>query len=71
MLSDEGAEGLRRAYPADKLAQLAAVKNAYDPDNAFHLNQNIPPRRPEHVQAQQTAAPDRPSGNMARKRQTT
>jgi FAD/FMN-containing dehydrogenase len=71
MLSDEGAEGLRRAYPADKLAQLAAVKNAYDPDNAFHLNQNIPPRRPEHVQAQQTAAPDRPSGNVGRKRQTT
>ncbi len=51
MLSDEGTDGLRRAYPADKLAQLAAVKYAYDPDNAFHLNQNIPPRRPEHSQA--------------------
>ncbi len=71
MLSDEGAEGLRRAYPAHKLARLAAVKNAYDPDNAFHLNQNIPPRRPEHVQAQQTAAADRRSGDTGRKRQIT
>jgi FAD/FMN-containing dehydrogenase len=42
-LSDEGAEGVRRAYPAHKLARLVAVKGAYDPDNAFHLNQNIPP----------------------------
>jgi Berberine and berberine like len=42
-LSDEGAEGVRRAYPAHKLARLVAVKDAYDPDNAFHLNQNIPP----------------------------
>ena len=45
-LSDEGAEGLRRAYPARKLARLVAVKDAYDPDNVFHLNQNIPPSRP-------------------------
>jgi FAD/FMN-containing dehydrogenase len=45
MLSDEGAEGIRRAYPAAKLARLAAVKYAYDPDNVFHLNQNIPPGR--------------------------
>ena len=69
MLTDEGAEGLRRAYPADKLARLAAIKDAYDPDNAFHLNQNIPPRRPEHLQAEQTAAADRRSGNPGRKRQ--
>ena len=51
-LSDEGADGVHRAYPPHKLARLAAVKHAYDPDNAFHLNQNIPPRRPEHAQAQ-------------------
>ena len=44
-LSDEGADGVRRAYPSHKLARLAAVKDAYDPDNAFHLNQNIPPSR--------------------------
>jgi hypothetical protein len=44
-LSDEGADGVRRAYPPHKLARLVAVKDAYDPGNAFHLNQNIPPSR--------------------------
>ncbi|WP_262848178.1 FAD-binding oxidoreductase [Mumia quercus] len=42
-LGDEGAEGVRRAYPADKLARLIALKDAYDPENVFHLNQNIAP----------------------------
>lgn len=42
-LSDEGAAGVRRAYPAAKLARLTALKDAIDPDNLFHLNQNIPP----------------------------
>ncbi|HEY5016073.1 MAG TPA: BBE domain-containing protein, partial [Streptosporangiaceae bacterium] len=45
-LSDEGSEGVRRAYPAAKLARLTAVKNAYDPLNVFHLNHNIRPGRP-------------------------
>ncbi len=45
MLSDEGAEGVRRAYPAKKLARLTSLKNAYDPHNVFHLNQNIRPTR--------------------------
>jgi FAD/FMN-containing dehydrogenase len=43
VLSDEGAEGVRRAYPAGTLARLTALKNAYDPQNVFHLNQNIRP----------------------------
>jgi FAD/FMN-containing dehydrogenase len=47
-LSDEGADGVRRAYPPHKLARLTAVKDAYDPDNAFHHNQNIPPSRQPH-----------------------
>lgn len=44
-LSDEGPDGVRRAYPAAKLARLTAVKTAYDPLNVFHLNHNIRPGR--------------------------
>ena len=42
-LSDEGALGVRRAYTEAKRARLTAVKDAYDPDNVFHLNHNIAP----------------------------
>ena len=42
-LSDEGAAGVRRAYSESNLARLTAVKDAYDPDNVFHLNHNIVP----------------------------
>ncbi len=43
VLGDEGEAGVRRAYSAAKLARLAALKRRYDPDNLFHLNQNIRP----------------------------
>ena len=43
VLGDEGPEGVRRAYPAAKLARLTALKDAVDPANVFHLNQNIRP----------------------------
>ncbi|WP_238412044.1 BBE domain-containing protein [Saccharothrix deserti] len=42
-LTDEGPAGVRRAYPPDKLARLTALKDVHDPDNVFHLNQNIRP----------------------------
>jgi FAD/FMN-containing dehydrogenase len=42
-LNDEGASGVRRAYPEANRARLTAIKDAYDPDNIFHLNHNIPP----------------------------
>ena len=42
-MSDEGAAGVARAYSPAKLARLRALKTAYDPDNVFHLNQNIQP----------------------------
>ena len=43
VLGDDGAAGVRRAYPPEKLARLTALKDAIDPDNVFHLNQNIAP----------------------------
>jgi FAD/FMN-containing dehydrogenase len=42
-LSDEGAAGVKRAYPPETLARLTALKDRYDPDNVFHLNHNVPP----------------------------
>jgi FAD/FMN-containing dehydrogenase len=42
VLIDEGA-GVARAYPSHKLARLTALKDAYDPANVLHLNQNIAP----------------------------
>ena len=42
-LADEGEERTRAAYPGATWNRLAAVKAAYDPDNVFRLNQNVPP----------------------------
>jgi FAD/FMN-containing dehydrogenase len=42
-LGDEGPARVRAAYPGEHWARLAAVKAAYDPDNVFRLNQNVPP----------------------------
>ncbi len=42
-MSDEGAAGVARAYRPAKLARLTALKDAWDPGNVFHLNQNVRP----------------------------
>jgi FAD/FMN-containing dehydrogenase len=42
-LGDDGAQGVRRAYPAVTLERLVEVKRRYDPDNLFRLNSNVPP----------------------------
>jgi FAD/FMN-containing dehydrogenase len=42
-MADEGAAGVRAAYPGPTWDRLAAIKARYDPDNLFRLNQNVPP----------------------------
>ncbi len=43
-LGDEGPELVHAAYPGPTWERLVAIKARYDPDNFFHLNQNIPPQ---------------------------
>ena len=42
-MMDEGQEQIERAYGPAKYRRLRALKQKYDPDNFFRLNQNIPP----------------------------
>lgn len=42
-LFETGEASIRRAYGDAKLARLAVLKRRYDPENVFHLNQNIAP----------------------------
>jgi FAD/FMN-containing dehydrogenase len=41
-LMDEGQDRVKATY-RDNYARLAAIKSKYDPDNFFHINQNILP----------------------------
>ncbi len=43
-LMEEGSDRVRAAY-RENYARLTRVKQAYDPDNVFHVNQNIVPAR--------------------------
>ena len=42
-IGDEGEERVRTAYDPEKYRRLVALKDEYDPDNLFCLNQNIKP----------------------------
>jgi FAD/FMN-containing dehydrogenase len=42
-VGDEGEAGVRAAYPGATWDRLAAIKAAYDPENLFRRNQNVPP----------------------------
>jgi len=42
-IGDEGTGRVRSAFGPDKFARLQALKQAWDPDNFFAHNQNIPP----------------------------
>jgi FAD/FMN-containing dehydrogenase len=65
-LSDEGAAGVRRAFPPAKLARLTALKDLYDPENMFHLNQNIQPsvRRQDQRSLRRSSAGWRRAGHI-------
>jgi hypothetical protein len=44
-LEKEGEGRIREAYPQATYQRLAEVKRRYDPQNLFHLNQNIIPAK--------------------------
>ena len=44
MMMDEGQSRVKAAY-GDNYERLAKIKNKYDPNNLFHVNQNIQPAR--------------------------
>ena len=41
-MDDEGDARVRAAYGVN-FERLRTIKADYDPDNVFHMNQNIPP----------------------------
>jgi FAD binding domain/Berberine and berberine like len=42
-LEEGGKDRVVESYGAEKYARLQELKRRYDPDNFFHINQNIPP----------------------------
>jgi FAD/FMN-containing dehydrogenase len=48
---DEGEERVRAGYGAEKYARLVELKDKWDPENLFRVNQNIKPSRESGVAA--------------------
>ena len=46
---DEGEERVRAGYGAEKYSKLVELKDKWDPENLFRVNQNIKPSRETHV----------------------
>ena len=44
LMGDEGEERVKKTY-GDNYQRLVEIKNKYDPDNFFRVNQNIKPRK--------------------------
>lgn len=42
-IGDEGSERVAAAFEPERFARLRSIKKAWDPDNIFRHNQNIPP----------------------------
>jgi FAD/FMN-containing dehydrogenase len=42
-IGDEGPQRIEEAFGPDKFLRLRRLKSAWDPDNVFHHNHNIPP----------------------------
>ena len=42
MMEDEGEQRIRASYRGN-YDRLSQIKKRYDPDNLFHINENIPP----------------------------
>ena len=46
-MTDEGEDRIKASYGESKYRKLAELKRKYDPENFFHLNQNIKPAEQE------------------------
>jgi hypothetical protein len=44
-VSEAGNDRVRATFGEDKYRRLVALKDQYDPENLFRLNQNVPPSR--------------------------
>ena len=48
---------IRRTFGPEKYRRLVALKDTYDPDNLFRLNQNVPPSTLVRTGSDQPSAP--------------